>query len=157
MQLSKGFDYAIRSLVYLALLPKGTSAELRSISETQVIPGSYLAKVMRNLVRGGLVSSTLGRDGGYALRRRPPEITLMQVYEIMEGEMKLVECMEDENSCVFSRGCTQAPVWRRLRETVERIFMETTLQDLLPAPAQQEQEEKTSKDLKEKKYARAGA
>jgi Rrf2 family protein len=157
MQLSKGFDYAIRSLVYLALLPKGTSAELRSISESQVVPVSYLAKVMRNLVRGGLVSSTLGRDGGYALRKRPAEITLMQIYEIMEGEMILVECMDDENSCVFFGGCPQASVWRRLRETVEHIFVETSLQDLLPAPAQINKDDRSSKNLKEKSYARAGA
>lgn len=157
MQLSKGFDYAIRSLVYLAVLPRGTSAELRSISESQVVPVSYLAKVMRNLVRGGLVSSTLGRDGGYALRKLPSEITLMQVYEIMEGEMKLVECMEDESSCVFFGGCTQAPVWKRLRETVERIFIETTLQDLLPVPTKLSKDNRSSKDVKEKKYVRAGA
>jgi Rrf2 family protein len=103
------------------------------------------------------VSSTLGRDGGYALRKRPAEITLMQIYEIMEGEMILVECMDDENSCVFFGGCPQASVWKRLRETVEHIFVETSLQDLLPAPAQINKDDRSSKNLKEKSYARAGA
>ena len=85
MQLSKTFDYAVRSLVHLALLPAGETADLRAISVSQNIPVSYLAKVMRNLVRGGLVTSTLGRDGGYTLRGPADQITLLQVYVVMEG------------------------------------------------------------------------
>ena len=154
MQLSKGFDYAVRSLVFLAMMPPGTSAELKAISASQNVPVSYLAKVMRNLVRGGLVSSTLGREGGYALRRPPEEITLLQVYQVMEGEMKLVECMEDERNCSFYSGCAQASVWRRLKETVEQIFRETTLKDLLPKSISFATLQKTPK---ERKYERPRA
>lgn len=153
MQLSKGFDYAVRSMVHLAMLPKGYAAELKTIAEAQHIPVSYLAKVMRNLVRGGLVTSTLGRDGGYSLRRSPADITLLQIYGIIEGEMRLMECMDNDKNCFLFEGCGQARVWRRLRETVESIFSETTLLDLLPSPAKS----KLAKPMKEKKYARAGA
>lgn len=154
MQLSKTFDYAIRSLVHLALLPPGQGADLRAISVSQGVPVSYLAKVMRNLVRGGLVNSTLGRDGGYALRKPPEQITLLQVYEVMEGELRLVECMDSERNCTLSRGCTQASVWRKLTQAVEGIFRETTLADLLPKlPAG----EPLANHSKEKGYARAGA
>jgi len=154
MQLSKSFDYAIRSLVHLAMLPPGKGADLRAISLSQNVPMSYLAKVMRHLVRGGVVSSTLGRDGGYSLRRAPDQVTLLQVYEIMEGELRLVECMQSDGSCAFFSGCTQATVWIRLRAAVEGIFRETTLADLLPkggdGPVQ-------TNINKEGGYARAGA
>jgi Rrf2 family iron-sulfur cluster assembly transcriptional regulator len=153
MQLSKGFDYAVRSMVHLAMLPKGTAAELKAIAEAQQIPVSYLAKVMRNLVRGGLVTSTLGRGGGYTLRKQPSDITLLQIYGTIEGEMRLMECMDNDKNCFFFEGCGQARVWRRLRETVESIFSETTLLDLLPAPMRN----KMAKPIKERKYARAGA
>lgn len=157
MQLSRGFDYAVRSMVYLALLPEGAAAELKAIAVSQRVPVSYLAKVMRNLVRGGLVTSTLGRDGGYTLRRAPEEITLLQIYQVIEGEMRLVECMENERSCFLFEGCAQASVWRRLRETVEEIFRQTTLQDLLPGPRLAKITRPISKPIKERKYARAGA
>jgi Rrf2 family protein len=153
MQLSKGFDYAVRSLVHLAVLPAGKAADLRTIAEAQHIPVSYLAKVMRNLVRGGLVTSTLGRDGGYSLRKQPSDITLLQIYGIIEGEMRLMECMDNDKNCFLFEGCGQARVWRRLRETVESIFSETTLLDLLPTPMRN----KVAKPIKERKYARAGA
>jgi len=153
MQLSKGFDYAIRSLVYLALLPEGKTSELRTISESQGVPVSYLAKVMRSLVRSGVVASTLGREGGYALRRPPEAITLLQIYEAIEGQMRLVECLEGDGSCAFVQGCTQASVWRKLTTAVEGILKETTLKDLMPRPAETE----TAQAMKEKKYVRAGA
>jgi Rrf2 family protein len=153
MQLSKGFDYAVRSLVFLALSPDGRPAELKAISEAQNVPVSYLAKLMRSLVRNGIVASTLGREGGYTLRRRPETITLLEVYEAIEGRMRLVECMEGDGSCSLSRDCLQASVWRRLKSTVEGVLGETTLKDLLPAP----QGAGALDHAKERKYAGAGA
>lgn len=154
MQLSKGFDYAVRSLVFLAHLPEGGTADLRAISLSQGVPHSYLAKVMRSLVRRGLVVSTLGREGGYRLRRPPREITLLEVFTAMEGELALVECMEGK-SCAFVGGCAQAEVWSRLRHAVETIFRETTLGDLL----RDGRKDHPGADLakKEKRYARSGA
>lgn len=131
MQLSKGFDYAVRSLTYLASLPKGSTAELRSIAEAQNIPVSYLAKLMRSLVRAGVVTSNLGRDGGYILRKAPGEITLLMVYQAIEGELRLVECMDHQDNCTMFGNCRQVPFWRRLRGAVEGVLKETTLEDLL--------------------------
>ena len=154
MQLSKGFDYAVRSLVFLARLPEGEPADLRAISLSQGVPHSYLAKVMRSLVRRGLVVSTLGREGGYRLRRPPREITLLEVFTAMEGELRLVECM-DGKTCAFLGGCAQAEVWHRLRHAVETIFRETTLWDLLREGRNDLSAADPAK--KEGRYARAGA
>lgn len=133
MQLSKGFDYSVRCMVHLALA-QGSGADLKSISRGQAVPQAYLAKIMRTLVKGGLVTSTLGRGGGYVLRRPPKEITLLQIYELMEGEINFMNCMGNEKSCSLSRLCPQRPVWGRLQRAVEDVFKETTLQDLVPAP-----------------------
>jgi Rrf2 family protein len=131
MQLSKGFDYAVRSLTYLASLPKGSTAELKTIAESQNVPVSYLAKLMRSLVRAGIITSNLGRDGGYVLRRTPGEISLLMVYEAIEGELRLVECMDHQDNCSLFGNCKQVPFWRRLRGALEGVLKETSLQDLL--------------------------
>ena len=141
MQLSKGFDYAVRSLIYLASQPKEGAAELRSIAESARVPVSYLAKVMRSLVRGGLVASTLGRDGGYALRRSPRDVTLLMVYRAIEGEIRLVDCMDQAESCVLYQGCRQMAFWKKLKGAVEGVLSETTLSDLMAsAPGFEEKE-----------------
>jgi len=134
VQLSKGFDYAVRCMVHLALQPENQGSDLKAISAAQSVPPSYLAKIMRSLVRGGLVTSTLGRGGGYVLRRDPSEITLLQIYELMEGEINFMNCMHNEKSCSLSSLCPQRPVWGRLQSAVVGVFQETTLQDLVPRP-----------------------
>ena len=149
MQLSKGFDYAIRSLVYLSKMPKGESSELKAIADSCGIPVSYLAKVMRNLVRGGLVTSTLGRDGGYVLRKQPGDISLLMVYKTIEGELRLIECMDDESGCSLSNSCRQIGVWKRLKDAVEGVLLETNLGDLVGEPE--------VPDAKEEKNAGTGA
>jgi Rrf2 family protein len=121
-------------MVHLALQPGNLGADLKAISAAQSVPPSYLAKIMRSLVRGGLVTSTLGRGGGYVLRKDPSEVTLLQIYELMEGEINFMNCMHNEKSCSLSSLCPQRPVWGRLQNAVEGVFKETTLQDLVPRP-----------------------
>ena len=121
-------------MVHLALQPGNLGADLKGISQAQAVPVSYLAKIMRSLVRGGLVTSTLGRGGGYVLRKDPSEVTLLQIYELMEGEINFMNCMHNEKSCSFSSLCPQRPVWSRLQSAVEGVFKETTLKDLVPRP-----------------------
>jgi Rrf2 family protein len=132
LQFTKGFDYAMRSLIYLAAQPQGKGVDLKDISRKQHVPVSYLAKIMRTLVRGGLVTSNLGRGGGYTLRRSPGEITMLQVYHLMEGEIRFVECFDDTNSCFLYKMCPQIEVWNRLQDAVESVFGETTLSQLVP-------------------------
>ncbi len=74
---------------------------IREISENQHIPLNYLAKIMRRLVNKGLVRSMVGPDGGYALRKSPAEISLREVYEAVEGELRMIDCMDKGTICVL--------------------------------------------------------
>ncbi len=134
MQLSKGFHYAVRCLVHLALQPQNKGADLKTLSRAQAVPPSYVAKIMSTLVRGGLVTSRLGRKGGYVLRRPPGEITLLQVYELMEGRINFIHCQSVGSSCSLLPNCAQRPVWGRLQVAVESAFGATRLSDLVPRP-----------------------
>jgi len=138
VQFSRGFDYAVRSLVFLAARPEGASADLASIARTQKLPRSYLAKVMRNLVRGGIVTSNYGRSGGYMLKRSPGEINLLEIYEVMEGKMFFVECMKDEKGCDLYGGCSQYRELERVKRKVENTFRETTLTRMLRSESSKE-------------------
>jgi Rrf2 family protein len=134
LQLSKGFHYAVRCLVHLALQPGNSGADLKTLSRVQAVPPSYVAKIMSTLVRGGLVTSRLGRKGGYVLRKAPSEITLLQVYELMEGRINFIHCVSGDWSCSLSPQCAQRPVWGRLQSAVEAAFNTTRLSDLVPRP-----------------------
>lgn len=130
MQVSKTLDYAVRSLAYLGRNPVLTSS-MKEISENQHIPINYLAKIMRRLVKGGLIRSRVGPDGGYILRKSPREINLREVYEAIEGELRIIDCMDKAQICVLHQSCPQLPVWDRVQLSMIKILEDTTLDDML--------------------------
>ncbi|MFN3134191.1 MAG: RrF2 family transcriptional regulator [Candidatus Kryptonium sp.] len=132
MIISKTLDYAVRTLTYLGKRQSGRTVLMREISESQRIPLSYLAKVMRQLVKAGIVFSEYGPNGGYSLKKTPSEITLRQVYEAVEGELKMVECFDVSGiSCVFTSCCGQADVWQEVEKKLLDILGSITIQDII--------------------------
>lgn len=130
MQVTKSLDYAVRSLTFMGNEPMGMHS-MREISEHQHIPVNYLAKIMRKLVKKGLVRSMVGPEGGYSLRKTPGEISLRDIYEAIEGEIRMVDCMDKDTICFLHDTCPQLPVWDRIQISMIKILEETTLQDML--------------------------
>jgi Rrf2 family protein len=130
MQVSRTLDYAVRSLTYLGRDPIGRFS-IKEISQNQHIPLNYLAKVMRKLVNRGIVRSMVGPEGGYVLRKSPREITLREVYEAIEGDFRMIDCMEKDSICILYENCPQFPVWDKLQISMIKILESTTLEDML--------------------------
>jgi Rrf2 family protein len=130
MQVSKTLDYAVRSLTYMSKRPIERFS-MKEIAEKQHIPLNYLAKIMRKLVNRGIIRSMVGPEGGYALRKSPREINLKEVYEAIEGELKIIDCMDKDTICVLYENCPQLPVWDKLQVSMIKILESTTLEDML--------------------------
>ncbi len=130
MQVSKTLDYAVRSLTYMSKRPV-ERFNMKEISEKQHIPLNYLAKIMRKLVNRGIIRSMVGPDGGYALRKSPSQINLKEVYEAIEGELKMIDCMDKDTICSLYENCPQLPVWDKLQVSMIKILETTTLEDML--------------------------
>ncbi|HEY7535320.1 MAG TPA: Rrf2 family transcriptional regulator [Thermodesulfobacteriota bacterium] len=128
--MSRTLDYAVRSLTYLGKDPVGRFS-IKEISKNQHIPLNYLAKIMRKLVNKGIVRSMVGPEGGYILRKSPGEITLREVYEAIEGEFRMIDCMEKDSVCVLYEKCPQLPIWDKLQISMIKILESTTLEDML--------------------------
>jgi Rrf2 family iron-sulfur cluster assembly transcriptional regulator len=130
MQVSKTLDYAVRSLTYMGKHPVSRFS-MKEISENQHIPLNYLAKIMRRLVKKGIVRSMVGPDGGYTLRKSPREINLREVYEAIEGEFRMIDCMDRDTVCVLYKNCPQLPIWDKLQVSMIKILESTTLEDMV--------------------------
>src|SRR3972149_9595659 len=77
-KLSKGSEYAIAGLIYMASKPASYFTGIEEIARATGISRQYLAKLFRTLAARGLISSTRGRDGGVMLSKEPGAITLLQ-------------------------------------------------------------------------------
>ena len=130
MQVSKTLDYAVRSLTHMGFKPV-EKFSMREISNSQHIPQNYLAKIMRKLVERGLIRSSVGPEGGYFLRRSPEDINLRDIYEAIEGELRIIDCMDKDGPCALYENCSQLPVWDKLKVSMIKLLEETTLADLV--------------------------
>jgi len=82
---SRSAEYAIRSFVYLARIPDGKFAMARHIAEEEKIPAHFLAKILQELARKGLLRSNKGPSGGFSLRIPASQIKLLDLVEALDG------------------------------------------------------------------------
>ncbi len=85
MVYSRSTEYAIRAFVYLAQVPEGKYAMVRQIAASEKIPAHFLAKILQQMVRKGLLYSSKGPTGGFCLRVPPKKITIMRMVEELHG------------------------------------------------------------------------
>ncbi|UCC63446.1 MAG: Rrf2 family transcriptional regulator [Anaerolineae bacterium] len=131
MRLTRGSDYAMRGMIYLAKQPRGQICLVSDVAEAQGVPESYLAKIFQDLSRSGLVISHRGAKGGFALARDPDRITLRQVIEAVEGPIALSPCLDERVGCELSEVCEVHLVLAEAQAQLLRVLDGAALQDVL--------------------------
>src|SRR5688572_16263612 len=99
MIFSNPTEYAIRGLGELASRANGQLMLLDQLVAGSDLPRDFLAKIFQKLVRGGILRSSKGRGGGFALARPAHEITLMQIVEAVEGPQRFDGCVVGLAAC----------------------------------------------------------
>lgn len=128
MQISRSLEYAVRGLVRLASSSHPLS--LKEIAKIEEIPSAYLAKIMRILVKGGIVTSTKGRKGGYFLLKTPNQIALYDLYLLFEKKDKLLPCFNDDSLCSARSNCSQKLVWVKVEKALLDTFKKISLKEM---------------------------
>ena len=130
MKLSTRTKYGTRALVELALAEGDEVISTRKVADEQDISFKYLEQIMSALRAGGLVNSRRGQNGGYTLARRPEQITLLQVYRVLEGSTAPADCVDDPGSCPMGADCAPRETWAEMAESIRDVLENTTLRDL---------------------------
>ncbi|MCX7591726.1 MAG: Rrf2 family transcriptional regulator [Kiritimatiellae bacterium] len=123
--------YAVRMMLYLAArhgAGKGISKE--EIARAEGISPGYAEQILTKLKVAGLVVTTRGRQGGYALACEPATITLGSLLQAAEGKLALVPCLTSQR-CSRQEHCTMYSVWAEINSSFLRILEGTTLNQLL--------------------------
>lgn len=135
MQVSRKVDYALRASIYLAYQSDRRPCSVAEIATREAIPKKFLEKIIQDLIHHGLVRSTRGAQGGYALAREPEQVTFKDVIEAIEGPFSLNVCVGDageaSDCCAQSLRCSMLWVWREAQTRVMEVFAMTTLAAVL--------------------------
>ncbi|MBN1826942.1 MAG: Rrf2 family transcriptional regulator [Candidatus Eisenbacteria bacterium] len=89
----------------------------------------HLAKVHQRLAKAGLLLPVRGPGGGVSLRKPPGEITLLEVYEAIEGPMPVCGCVFGKPVC-GRKSCLFGGLLKGVNDTIREHFARTTLADL---------------------------
>lgn len=130
--ISQTVEYALRAMVTLAQR-NPTPCTAQGLAEVTQVPGPYLSKLMRTLVRSALVRSQRGPNGGFVLAKKPTRLTIWDIVESVDPLQRIRECPLG----LKSHGRTLCPLHRQLDEamaTVETTFRKVKLADLLGDP-----------------------
>ncbi len=129
MQIPRKIEYALRAMIHLADNPEGV-ARGSEIARAEHIPKYYLEKVIRDLMRGGLVRARRGPGGGYQLARPPESISFRDVIEAVEGPIALNLCVEGAPQCSLQPTCRMFRVWEEGQRMLLDIFSHTTISEI---------------------------
>src|SRR5512141_1332332 len=92
MRLSTKSRYGLRALFDIAYNCGSMPTQIQDISRRQQISPRYLEQIFQNLKRAGILKSKRGPQGGYALARKPEEITVLDILNATEQDVLLVDC-----------------------------------------------------------------
>jgi Rrf2 family iron-sulfur cluster assembly transcriptional regulator len=130
MRLTRGADYGMRGMIYLAQLPMGQVALVKDVANEQNVPESYLAKIFQDLSRSGLMVSHRGAKGGFSLARDPVEISLREMIEAIEGPISLLPCLDPRQRCDRVQECALYETMSLAQHQLLAQLEKTSLQSL---------------------------
>jgi FeS assembly SUF system regulator len=135
LRISRLTDYATVLLAALASEPQRVQTAASLAGQTRIAPPT-VSKLLKQLQRAGLVTSTRGLHGGYQLARPAAQISAAAILDALEGPVALTDCSVGHGQCEIEETCRVGRVWQRLNLAIRRALYDVSLAQLagLDAP-----------------------
>ncbi len=126
--LSEAASIALHSMVLIARSEE--KLNVGQIAEKIDSSKHHVAKVMQRLAKENFVSSNRGPSGGFVLKKDPQEVTLLEIYEAIEGAVVIQNCPGDKPTCPFG-GCLLGDLSTNMTKEFKKYMEQKTLSDYL--------------------------
>ena len=133
MLYSRPCEYALRALTYISLNPDMKLIRAQEIAEAENLPAPFLAKLLQQLARSGVLVSVKGPKGGFGLARPSKEISLMEVVSAVDGEDGFNRCAVGLAECTDEMPCPLHDTWKPLRLQILDYMSGRSLADMADA------------------------
>ena len=133
--------YALKAMIALAKAHEtGAMLLIADLAKNERIPRKFLETILLELKYGGFLQSKAGRNGGYTLRRSPPEIKVGQIIRLFEGPLALLPCASQTGykkcaDCEDDAHCGLRLLLVDVRDATALILDHTTLAQVLERAA----------------------
>lgn len=139
MNITSKSRYALKIMMDLAeaTIPITHRAD---IAQRQGIPLDYMDQILARLREGGLIESTRGRGGGYGLARSALQISVLEIFTVVEDAFEPVQCLEGGKGCLAEHVCSSKDAWgvisSAIRHTLSGIILADIAAHKMPLPVE---------------------
>ncbi len=123
--------HAIKAVIILARQEKGTHLGAKAIAEEIKAPANYLGKLLQQLAHEGLLKSSKGRGGGFALAVPAKSICLYDVLDPIQHLSSKRDCILGWKVCSNKKPCAVHNTYAPIREQLTQLYRGTTIADVL--------------------------
>jgi len=124
-------DYALKTILDLALHYERGPVTIHDLARRADIPIKFLEQILLNLKRGGFVQSRRGKIGGYFLARPPAGIKLGEVVRFIDGPIEPLACIaKNYRGCNDMSKCVFRGIWAKVSESTANIIDNINFGDL---------------------------
>lgn len=134
MRITTWAEYGVICALHLARRTTEGPVTGREIAARERLPADYVEQILLRMRRAGVIRSTRGAHGGYALARPPEEISIRAVIHASELETFDLHCVShpvETDRCAASHNCSIRPVWVLLQTKIDDVLESVCLADLL--------------------------
>lgn len=132
LKVSTRARYGIRALISIAIKQRdGKLATVSQISEQEEITEKYLEQVLAQLRAKKIIVGKRGVGGGYRLNIDEENVTLLDIFEILEGPIEPVLCVPNPETCDRVEFCPTRKIWQNISEAVKKELKSVTLKEVV--------------------------
>ncbi len=131
LKISEAAALGLHAMIHLAGMEPGKPAAVGEIAEKLSVSENHLAKVMQRLNKAELTASRKGPKGGFFLKKKPEDISFLDIYEAIEGPLPSNFCLLPRRMCQPG-GCVLGNLLQEVYKLTAKKFGETTLADFKP-------------------------
>jgi len=131
---SNSTKYAIRAIEHLLKNQDKGRSTVTEMARELSIPQPYLSKILQQLSKSKLLSSTKGRGGGFYLSKENIKRPLLDVVVCIEGYNVFAECLLGLAHCSDANPCLLHPYYKDFKQSIEKLIIEGSIENLLVKP-----------------------
>lgn len=141
LRMSRLTDYGIMLLTRMARDAEGSTHNARSLAQEARLPLPTVRKLLKLLAHSGILEAQRGVKGGFRLARRPQDVSVAGIINVLEGPIGITECSAHSGNCAIERQCIVRSNWRKINQVVLNALSGVTLAEMarplsLVAPAE---------------------
>lgn len=130
--LTKTSEYAIRSLMYIALhATEERKVGIKEVAKELDLPMHFIGKILQDLVRKGVIASVKGPNGGFYLNHPASKITIMDVVRVIDGVEVFKRCGLGMKECSDKHPCPLHEDFKVYRDGLAKVFSKRTIHELV--------------------------